>query len=72
MEYEVLSRIWHSGEARYREVGELVTLDHLKPEWIDILVQAGAVAPSNEGKDAQTDLRVTEETHGTDDSGNKL
>ena len=64
MIYEVKSRIWHSSEARYREVGETVNLDHLKPEWIDILVQADIVAPAQDSE--------VKETHGTDDSGDQL
>lgn len=62
MLYEVKARIWHSGEARYREPGEVVQLDHLKPEWIDILVQAEIVAPAPQ----------QEEPHGTDDISDEL
>lgn len=65
MNYEVLSRIWHSGDARYYETGAVVRLDHLTPEEIDSLVIREVVKPVNA-------VSVSEETHGTDDSGNVI
>lgn len=67
MEYEVLLRIWHTGDARYYEAGAVVRLDHLTPEEIEILVRGGVVAPAQ-----MSEISASEETHGTDDSGNVL
>jgi len=43
--YRVLRRIWHSGEHRGVEPGEVVSLDHLNEKKIEFLVKSGVVEP---------------------------
>lgn len=42
-EYEVLSRIWHSGHGKEYEAGAVVELNHLDAEAVLRLIQAGPI-----------------------------
>ncbi len=50
MKYKALTPLWHSMDMREVPVGEEVNLDHLTPEQIKQLIDAGAVeaAPEKE------------------------
>ncbi len=43
MNYLVLQPIWHTGDGCYHAPGEIVSLDHLPPETVNRLIDAGVV-----------------------------
>lgn len=47
-QYITLQAIYHSGEGRPYEAGEMVNLDHLPQATIKALVQRGVVAPAGD------------------------
>jgi hypothetical protein len=47
--YVVMDRIWHTGDNRHYERGEVVTLDHLDNISVEVVVETGAVTPWQEG-----------------------
>lgn len=66
MTYVVLQTIWHSKDAKHYEPGEKVSLDHLKPEEIKVLVDDKIVAPAEgaEPRAAARAARTTESPRG--------
>jgi len=48
MKYVVKQLIWHTGEQRYCQVGEAVSLGHLSDADVRRLIDAGVVAESTD------------------------
>jgi len=56
-EYMVLARIWHSGDERYYDAGDNVTMTHLADFQIKRLIAQGVIEPVEKPKRKKREVK---------------